>query len=202
MLSTPFTPAGAGATTGSVNRVPQPRQICRSTGVWLLSKPRSAEQLVEEALAALVPALMAVRRRRIAVLGALLAVRRRRIAVATTAVPLVGRRRVGVVGRRRTVTPVEALLRVGDLLELAAIEDDPSAALALLDVHASPVDGMHPVLTLRTDHPAERTAGPVARSAAVTTSPVGAGDEVEVDRRPQLTGRAASTMPATRRFRR
>jgi hypothetical protein len=70
------------------------------------------------------------------------------------------------------VAAVEALLGVGDLLELAAVEEDPSTTLALLDVYASPVDGMHPVLTLRTDHPAETSAaGCEVRMCAPTTTP-------------------------------
>jgi hypothetical protein len=43
---------------------------------------------------------------------------------------------------------------VGDLLELAPVEEDPPAPLALLDVDAPPLDGVHTTLTLRTDHPA------------------------------------------------
>jgi hypothetical protein len=92
------------------------------------------------------------------------------------------------------VAAVEALLGVGDLLEFAAVEEDPSAALTLLDVHATPVDGMHPVLTLRTDHPEEGTGERAIRRRgwgvgetyldhwrAVLTEGIKTGDFREVD---------------------
>lgn len=99
--------------------------------------------------------MMSVGRRRVAVVAALVAVRGRGVAVVAAVVGAVVRRRVLVV--RGAVAAVEGLLGVRDLFELAAVEEDSSAALALLDVYASPVDGMHHVLTFRTDHATERT---------------------------------------------
>jgi hypothetical protein len=48
---------------------------------------------------------------------------------------------------------------VGHLLELTLVEEDPPAPLALLDVDAPPLDGVHSTLTLRTDHPASVLVG-------------------------------------------
>jgi hypothetical protein len=54
---------------------------------------------------------------------------------------------------------VVPLLGAGDLLELATVEEDPPATLALLDVDAATVDGLHHVLTLRANHTRQTTYG-------------------------------------------
>jgi hypothetical protein len=71
-----------------------------------------------------------------------------------------GRRSVGVV----------LAFRGHDLLQLTAVEENAPAALALLDVDTTPVDGPHQVLALGTDHPTSlRRDDTVDTSVPVTT---------------------------------
>src|SRR5690606_3462549 len=60
---------------------------------------------------------------------------------------------------RRRARRVVGRLGRGDLFELAPVEKDALAALALIDVHAVLVDGPHQVLALGTDHEAHPTGG-------------------------------------------
>ncbi len=60
------------------------------------------------------------------------------------------RPRVLAVRRRRS--GVVTLFGRGELLEFPPVKEDATAALALLDGNATPINGMHAVLALGTDH--------------------------------------------------
>src|SRR3954471_21100724 len=164
--------SSAPAATGRSARSPHEGQIRRS-------RPTSVEEVLEEtALAVALP----VRPRRIRVAAAV-ALRRIRVAASPVALgrvriaTAVGPRRIGtavattLVGR--WLVAIERTLRTGDRFELTAVQEDPAAALALVDVDAVLVHGPHLVLTLRTNHTSEPTHKRVSRRRGRTGGPPG-----------------------------
>jgi hypothetical protein len=78
---------------------------------------------------------------------------------------------------------VEAVLGREHLLQLAVVEEDPAAVLALLDVHALPVDRAHPSLTFRTSHASRIGASGPSRGRGRVSNRTSELDLLDRDRR-------------------
>jgi hypothetical protein len=70
-------------------------------------------------------------------------------------------------GRHVLRSAVEVVLGREHVFQLAMVEEDPTAVLALLDVHTLPVDRAHPTVAFGTSH-AGQDRGVVAASAGGT----------------------------------
>src|SRR4029453_16874218 len=93
--------------------------------------------------------------------GVLAAVRARRVGLAV-ATPIRARRvwlPAVAAGRHVVRGAVGAVLGREHVLQLAVVEEDPPAVLALLDVHTLPVDRAHPPVAFGTSHAGQDRGG-------------------------------------------
>ena len=102
---------------------------------------------------------------------------------------------------------VEAVLGREHLLQLAVVEEDPTAVLTLLDVHALPIDRAHPSLTFRTSHAGQnRGVRPVSgpwpvsnrtrsSTCSTVTGGVGRPRRIAVRNGPRIRAASSSLTP-------